>query len=457
LALVLIAVLCGTSSAGADLYRATKQYQEGNYANALQEFLTLAKLGQPVAQYDVAVMYSKGQGATQSDIHAYAWATLAAANGEAVAKKLADHTRPLLAPGSERVAGWITAPYTPRALEQRLLPLASTNSAAVRQWKSRDEECYPRSIATRVYPRSANNRGTQGAVFAEYTLMPDGTSRLPRIVLAIPEGAKFADATRKSILYSTYAPLAPGSRPIGCANYYKFTNGALPQDYMGLIGYEGKAKRNAEAGDPMAQLMYGMMLVGLPQLRGNAGSGLTWFVKAAQAGLPLAQYEVGFSLLKGNGCAKDDVKALRWLHMAASQNEPHAEVELALRSLHGSATPQQLARAQRWLESAAAQGDEDGELFLAALLATAPSAQVRDPTRALEVLRKIFSEVRDDPTAYEIRAAAEAAQGHFERATDTELEAIKQAKWLHWSVLPLEQRLASYRAGKPWYGNLLAF
>jgi len=33
------------------------------------------------AQYNLAVMYAKGQGTRQSDIYAYSWASLAASNG----------------------------------------------------------------------------------------------------------------------------------------------------------------------------------------------------------------------------------------------------------------------------------------------------------------------------------------------------------------------------------------
>ncbi|HEY7887641.1 MAG TPA: SEL1-like repeat protein [Steroidobacteraceae bacterium] len=58
-----------------------------------------------MAQFNVAAMYRNGQGAEQSDIHAYAWAMLAAQNGDARAKSMAGAIRPQLAPGSEQIAG----------------------------------------------------------------------------------------------------------------------------------------------------------------------------------------------------------------------------------------------------------------------------------------------------------------------------------------------------------------
>ena len=109
--LLLIAAASLPPLARADLYSAAAEYKKGDYAQALADFLALAELGQPQAQLDVALMYRNRQGAEPSDIHAYAWAVLAAQNGEIRAKKLADEVRPQLAPGSERIAGWITAHY----------------------------------------------------------------------------------------------------------------------------------------------------------------------------------------------------------------------------------------------------------------------------------------------------------------------------------------------------------
>ena len=113
----------------ADLYGAERDYQAGDYAPAFQEFLALARLGQPVAQLYVAVMYEAGRGTEQSDIHAYAWASLAARNGEPKGKDLADAVRPHLAPGSEAITGWVTSAYTPAALEENLLPARARSTA----------------------------------------------------------------------------------------------------------------------------------------------------------------------------------------------------------------------------------------------------------------------------------------------------------------------------------------
>lgn len=181
------------------------------------------------------------------------------------------------------------------------------------------------------------------------------------------------------------------------------------------------------------------------------------FLKAAQAGIPTAQFEVGYSLLVGIACVPDQGKALRWLHMAAEQNDPNAEVTLAMTVMKGSQGFGDGAQARSWLEQAAAQGNQDGELFLAALLAAAPQPGLRDSPRALGILQKIFEQVKDDPTAFEVRAAAQAAEGDFIDAVSSEKEAVGRAHHLRWDLSPLQARLALYQAGKPWYGDLLDF
>lgn len=458
--LLVVALASMAPAAHADLYGASSEYKKGDYAHAFADFLALAELGQPRAQFNVAVMYHSGQGVTQSDIHAYAWATLAAENGEADAKGLADGIRPRLAPGSERIAGWLTGPYTPAALRQRLMPTGFVSKSEVTaQQQKWARACHPVSIDNSVYPVDAREEGIEGDVFVAFTLMPNGTARMPRIILDVPPGT-FAAATRKSILLDEFAPLPAGSHPIPCVSFYRYQvlAGQSFYDYPRLVAYVNKVKRSANGGDPSAQLMYGLVLVGLPQLRKASDAGLPWFVRAARAGLPLAQFEVGYSLLTGIGCQRDQAKALEWLHMAADQNEPNAEVTLAMGAMRGAPGFGDSTQAKSWLEKAAAQGNHDGELDLSALLAAASEPGLRDPQRALELLKTVLQGVEEvDPTTLEIRAAAQAADGDFAHAVASEQKAISQAHYLKWDLTPLQARLASYQAGKAWYGDLLDF
>lgn len=94
-------------------------------------------------------------------------------------------------------------------------------------------------------------------------------------------------------------------------------------------------------------------------------------------------------------------------------------------------------------------------LYLSALLAATPVAGVRDPARALNLLDKVRKDLGGDPVEFEIRAAAEAASGAFEKAVNSERHAAAMATKLGWDLTPLNGRLARYQSGQPWYGNLL--
>src|SRR6266513_2651965 len=115
--LVLVAAL-SCCAARADLFTAQLAYQKGDYERAFKDYRELAELGQPQAQYNLAVMYAKGQGVRQSELNAYAWASLAAESGEPRGKTLADELRPGLAPGSEKIAQDVSAPFSRAALNE---------------------------------------------------------------------------------------------------------------------------------------------------------------------------------------------------------------------------------------------------------------------------------------------------------------------------------------------------
>ena len=66
--------------------RADRAYLRGDYAKTAKELEGLANLGDPRAQYDLAVLYDKGLGVPQSDAEALRWYTRAADQGDARAQ-----------------------------------------------------------------------------------------------------------------------------------------------------------------------------------------------------------------------------------------------------------------------------------------------------------------------------------------------------------------------------------
>ncbi len=78
----------GSSSVGlADYKNGVAAYLRGDYVTALKEFRVLAEQGVEDAQFNLGVMYRKGQGVIQDYVQAHMWFNIAAANGYEDAKK----------------------------------------------------------------------------------------------------------------------------------------------------------------------------------------------------------------------------------------------------------------------------------------------------------------------------------------------------------------------------------
>jgi TPR repeat protein len=448
---LLLAACFFSHAAVADLFTAQNAYHKGDYERAFRDYRELAELGQPIAQYNLAFLYLKGLGVPQSDLNAYAWATLAAANGSAPAKGLADTLRPTLPPGSEEAAARITAPYSQGVLDERLMPKVDEQASESLRCKAK-KTMLPRP---ENYPGEAKQKGVNGHVFVVFTVMPDGSSRNPRIFYAVPSRL-FDRAVRADILH-LHSEVDTAAAPADCRVAYDFK-----MDHAGdpprLPGIARDLKRRADEGDTQAAFDYGLLAAAFQnQLHTSPGDAVPFFVKAAQTGSPVAQYVLGTSLLFGWGCRCDVSKAEVWLRSAAAADEPSAQVTLAARALHGEPDAQHVQMAATWLARASASGDAEGRFYYAALLAAAPDEALRDPKRALKLLDQAEDDFGDDPTAREIRAAALAATGDYRGAVKSEEKAIAQTRDLQWDLGPLNERLALYQSGHPWSGYLLAF
>ena len=103
---------------------------------------------------------------------------------------------------------------------------------------------------------------------------------------------------------------------------------------------------------------YGM---GAPK---NLRAAFVHFLKAANAGNAIAQLQVGKMLLNGEGVAKDREVALSWLRKSAAQG--YTEAWLALGSLYveGEGTPKDREEVLSWLREAAGRGNAEAQDIL---------------------------------------------------------------------------------------------
>ncbi|HEY2677846.1 MAG TPA: energy transducer TonB [Steroidobacteraceae bacterium] len=442
------------SSAFADMNSAGRAYKNGDYAGAFTQYKELAELGAPQAQFNIAVMYANGQGVAESNTYAHAWASLAAQNGYSKGADLAGELQPLLTPTSLQLSADIQAKYSQTALNTRLLPRMLKD----KEYDGRDPPKLSKPYIPE-YPSDARSHGVQGDAYVEFTVAPDGHPRAPRILYAVPSNY-FEDTIRMSVLRSVYLPGRvngyPVATPTGMFFNFKMNEVSI-HDYRGLEKQVEDAKTKAEGGDPTAQMLYGMMLAGLPQLQQSYTKALPWFLKAAQAGAPYAQFQVGTALLRGRGCQCESVKGEIWLEKAAQADEPNAQVSLAEYLLRENSSAESVAGALVWLERAVKQGNSAGQFLLASVLAASPDTNVRDPSRALKLADAVQKDYKHDPSLWEIRAAAYASLKDFSAATKAQDHAIDSAALLGWDLKSMQERRALYASMQPWTGNILDF
>ena len=86
-ALALLATLPGIPvAAGQTFDEAVAAYGRGDYATAIRGFLVHAEQGDATAQYNLGLMYAKGEGVPENDAEAVGWFRKAAEQGDATAQ-----------------------------------------------------------------------------------------------------------------------------------------------------------------------------------------------------------------------------------------------------------------------------------------------------------------------------------------------------------------------------------
>ncbi len=78
---IALLLLIGLGTAHADFDRGMTAYFERNFDTAFAEFMDAARDGHAMAQFNVGVMYYRGQGVPKDMTQAYAWIELSTQNG----------------------------------------------------------------------------------------------------------------------------------------------------------------------------------------------------------------------------------------------------------------------------------------------------------------------------------------------------------------------------------------
>ena len=194
--------LLAATAAHADLFTAGQAYDKKEYEKAFGLYMELAQLGQAEAQRNVAIMYVTGEGVPRDNIAGYAWAQIATENGAgADVKNILDQLEPHMTDKARVRAAAIVAEFGRAALETKLMPKVFPGQ----NFPGQQTPCKLSRAAGTTYPPMLAQQGVQGQVYMEFTVMPDGRARNPRVVYAVPPKV-FDDAARRVILRSEFTP-----------------------------------------------------------------------------------------------------------------------------------------------------------------------------------------------------------------------------------------------------------
>jgi TPR repeat protein len=259
-------------------------------------------------------------------------------------------------------------------------------------------------------------------------------------------------------------PLADTPEPDVARSWYLKAHEAGVPDALAHLGFmaesgEGMAAdaeaanayfhEAAEAGSALAQAKLGHVYLTGDGVLTDAKKALELFQGAADQGHPTGYMGLAFFYDSGTLVERDEEQAAAWYQRAAEAGVVEAQIRLAYAGLRrGDLNGQHQARS--WLAKAAAQNSVQALNDYAWLLATSPFDSVRDGQQAVTLALQAVSHERS-PAYLDTLAAAYAETGKFDKAVETQREALALAPQNSEElVAELQTHLQSFEAGEPW-------
>jgi TPR repeat protein len=450
---LLLALLFPLHSA-ADFSDAMVLYQKQDFSAAFEEFTGLAGLGDHAAQFNLGVMYYKGQSVEKDVMRAYAWMALATQGGDAdwtrVSKKIFDRfddDEKLLAK-NEREG--LFAEYSDAAIMARLAPVLSSNG---------DENNHLARVRTVLpkYPNSMEFLRKGGFVDIVFAVAVDGSTRNYGIVNYSERG--FIQNAIDTLKEWRYEPLKINGKPVEIYGQQIRINYLFADEFSELKvkNFIEDNKKKAEAGNANDQYNYALLLELVPtytKIKIDQSDANHWYWKSATAGFSRSQFSLGRNLLYGKACTADSTKSLFWLQKAAENGATDAQYLLAIEMLSGARLAKNEVAAHKWLQKAADGGNQNAQLKLAWLLVTNADKNLRDAATATRYLAKVSDEYLDRLTYFETKAAVAAEQADFDAALKWQQQAAEEAKRFDMPMDVVSARFTVYQAHHAWVESL---
>ncbi|WP_395375757.1 TonB family protein [Marinicella sp. W31] len=431
-------------NAYADILDADKAYSEKRYEDAFNEFESLAKLGNNVARYNLAIMLMKGQGTRQDLTQAYAWAALVDYEDNTEWFDLTTLLEAELSPEelktAQSLAQRVENTYDDDQIFTQLAPVKfvpNDNNPS-------DSSEYQVTITSRKaprYPKQAIGTGAQGWVRVEFEVHPDGSARNPSVLESIPSGT-FDTVTLEAIKQFRFElNFKEGIEPypVLATQLIQYTlnpkgNESLANLYQKRLS---KLKSQAEKGHPTAQYYYALAASSQsvvsqyvdmePEVMND------WLLKSAQNGHLDAQYQLGYNILTGKGCQVEKQKGIDWIVHAAQFGHAKSARQVYRQLTQYNHLNNTNNPPEYWLKQSADNGDPDSQLDYAYFLAHDGGAV----TSVAEIRAYLDQHLKNREKSvkwYQTSAQAYLLENDKKKADKAMKKAHKLAKKMGWTI-----------------------
>jgi uncharacterized protein len=437
-----------SNNAIADFELGNEYYNNKNYEKAFKEFEQAAKNGDYDAQFNLGVMYLKGEFVPKNKSLSYAWIKLAAQSiiykekgtHEKIYSKFNDTEKTNAEETYKVIFNEFGDDAVFKSIQPDLLPVSS-------------KKIYrPIRIKYAEYPRGALHAGLSSFVDVIFSIDKDGTTR-DQVVFSSSHDA-FKKPVINSLRGSIFEPTLVNGKPVvtNSVRYrYTFKIAGRTFNKQELKKHITKLKDAANTGDAFSQFDYAYFLEAVPSITKDLeiDNPNQWYSSAAQNGSSAASYFLGRNLINGDMCKVDSAKGTTWLLKASQHNLSDAQYLLAIESFSGALINKDYEKGFYWLKRAANNSDI-AKLRMAWLLSTIADDKYRDIELASMYFSKVPKNHSDRQTYFRTAASLAAEKGDFKGAIEWQEKALDDAKKLELPLDIINAQLAGYQNNKPW-------
>jgi len=436
----------------ADFRQGIIAYQKQDYSTAFKLFKQQAEIGEVRSQLNIGIMYFQGQGVKKDVNKAYAWLKIGYENDvenleakgqfDRVADQVADFDL------AENEYELLKPKYSFDALFKNIYPVLTSNEINEKS----DSKLVALKLKKTKYSKRDAFQGIGGWVTFKFNLDPLGKPRDIQVINELPQG--YFDLTSiKAIKKWKFRPLKNEQGNVVWNFDIRYTlkyiygkDGEIYKD-----SFFNRYLEQAKTGDPVAQAYYGFLKENINDYEfKDSLTSTEWFFKAAKQGVPIAQFDLGKNLINGKGCKQDKSKGIQWLTRAAANGADDASELLAQIAIK-KPTKEAQQKAITFLNESKNIGAATSIQF-AWLFATSPYKELRDPDRAIKLVKALgWKKYNDGITKQEIIAAAYAAKRNFKKAISVQQDALDEAQGDGYYTKDIEKHLSDYKQNKTWF------